>query len=198
MPLSQLAGELDVLPVSANQMVRKLEEAGLVHYAPYKGVELTPEGRRTAIRILRHRRLWEVFLSERLHLLPDAADQLACRMEHIMPAEAAERLAVYLGNPQVTPQGMPIPPAGGDDSLPPGISLADLPLATQARVVRVDAEVAGRAFLSSEGLRPGSTLQVEASGSRGALLVKTGEGNTIYITPALAEAIRVELPCRTS
>ena len=43
-PLSQLASELEVLNVSVNQMVRKLEETGLVVYLPYKGVDLTESG----------------------------------------------------------------------------------------------------------------------------------------------------------
>jgi DtxR family transcriptional regulator, Mn-dependent transcriptional regulator len=196
-PLSRLAGELNVLPVSANQMVRKLEDARLVSYAPYKGVELTLEGRLKATRILRHRRLWEVFLCEHLHIPPAEADQLACRMEHIMPPEAAERLAVFLGNPQTTPAGMPIPSTEDGDRLPPGLSLAELPLETQGRVVHIEADTAGRAFLTSEGLHPGVPVQVKATGSRGALLVQTLDGNTIYLTPALARAIRVELECKT-
>ena len=45
-PISQIADELAVLPVSVNQMVKKLEESGWVTYIPYKGVELTAEGRK--------------------------------------------------------------------------------------------------------------------------------------------------------
>ena len=43
-PLAQLAQELSVLPVSANQMVHKLKQEGILDYVPYKGVELKPEG----------------------------------------------------------------------------------------------------------------------------------------------------------
>ena len=43
-PIPHLAEELAVLPVSVNQMVKKLAEAGFVEYIPYKGVELTAEG----------------------------------------------------------------------------------------------------------------------------------------------------------
>jgi DtxR family Mn-dependent transcriptional regulator len=81
-PVSRLAEELAVLPVSVNQMIHKLEESGLVKYTQYKGVTLTETGIRQANNILRSRRLWEVFLVERLHYIPDEAESLACRLEH--------------------------------------------------------------------------------------------------------------------
>ena len=58
-PISQLAEELDISPVSTNQMCRKLEEKDLVEYQPYKGVTLTLQGEVIALRVLRKRRLWE-------------------------------------------------------------------------------------------------------------------------------------------
>ena len=69
-PLTRLASELDVQPVSVNQMVKKLEEAGKVIYVPYKGGSLSAKGKKQALHILRHRRLWEVFLVEKLHFTP--------------------------------------------------------------------------------------------------------------------------------
>ena len=65
-PIPEIAEKLDVQPVSVNQMVKKLAEAGLVKYTPYKGVELTADGKDISSRILRHRRLWEVFLVKNL------------------------------------------------------------------------------------------------------------------------------------
>ena len=111
-PVSQLAAELNVLPVSANQMIRKLEETGWVCYTPYKGVSLTEEGAALALQILRHRRLWEVFLVEKLKIPVAEAAELACRLEHFLPVDAAERLAIYLGNPGISPTGSPIPQPG--------------------------------------------------------------------------------------
>ena len=45
-PIPRLAEEMDVQTVSANQMVRKLDEEGLVTYQPYKGVSFTQPGSR--------------------------------------------------------------------------------------------------------------------------------------------------------
>nr|NIW41516.1 metal-dependent transcriptional regulator [candidate division Zixibacteria bacterium] len=74
--MSELASALSVQPVSVNQMIRKMDEEGLVNYHPYKGVEFKPEGRQLVLRILRYRRLWEVFLVTHLKMPLDEADKL--------------------------------------------------------------------------------------------------------------------------
>ncbi|MCP4226088.1 MAG: metal-dependent transcriptional regulator, partial [Actinomycetia bacterium] len=43
-PVPRLAQALEVSRVSANEMVKKLAERGLVAYTPYKGADLTAEG----------------------------------------------------------------------------------------------------------------------------------------------------------
>jgi DtxR family Mn-dependent transcriptional regulator len=110
LPLAGLAQALGISPISANQMVRRLEGRGLVEYHPYHGVILTPAGCRVAGRVLRGRRLWACFLSDHLGYSPDEADTLACSLEHVTPPEAADRLARFLGDPAADPNGRPIPP----------------------------------------------------------------------------------------
>jgi DtxR family Mn-dependent transcriptional regulator len=61
--VSGIAKDLDVTPVAANQMLKKLEVAGHVDYTPYKGVRLTDSGAALASTVLRNRRLWGLFLS---------------------------------------------------------------------------------------------------------------------------------------
>jgi DtxR family Mn-dependent transcriptional regulator len=61
-----LADRLGVTPASASGMVKKLDGLGLVRHVPYKGVELTPEGERVALEVLRHHRLLELYLAEDL------------------------------------------------------------------------------------------------------------------------------------
>ena len=114
-PLPALAQARSIMPASVNQMVRKLADEGLVTYIPYKGIVLTPAGTNIATRILRYRRLWEVFLVKKLKLALASADQLACRLEHLTTDEVADRLSDYLGDPQLSPQGKPIPRSPRDD-----------------------------------------------------------------------------------
>jgi len=191
-PLSQLATELDVAPVSANQMIRKLEEGGLVAYTPYKGVSLTSEGRRLALRILRHRRLWEVFLVEHLQYAPADAETLACRMEHAIPEEAAARLAAFLGNPTVSPQGRPIPEPGPGSLIPTDISLSQLKPAEGCQVAQVTADAATRAFLASEGVLPGARATVLAIGGHGSMLLGTEQGRSVHLSEDLVSSIWVK------
>jgi Mn-dependent DtxR family transcriptional regulator len=48
-PLSKLAEELDISPVSVNEMCRKLQENGLINYQPYKGASLTPRDQKKPV-----------------------------------------------------------------------------------------------------------------------------------------------------
>ena len=46
----EVAERLGVTPATATSMLKRLASLGLVTYAPYKGVELTPAGRRSRSR----------------------------------------------------------------------------------------------------------------------------------------------------
>jgi len=192
-PISQLAKELEVLPVSANQMVRKLAENDLIVYTPYKGVSLTAQGARLALHILRHRRLWEVFLVERLAYTPEEAHNLACRLEHTLPAEAAERLAEFLGNPTSNPLGEPIPRNPSEKTLPAGKPLSDLYAGQAGRVASIQADMAGRSFLLAQGVAPGAAVRVLARSSSGEVLVGLGGGAAIHLADPLTRDITITI-----
>lgn len=192
-PISALAEELAVSPVSANQMCRKLEERGMVHYEPYKGVTLTLHGEAVAMRVLRRRRLWEVFLAEKLGLAPDKAEEIACRFEHVTPDGLAERLAGFLGNPTLSPQHEPIPPSIGAAVRRPRLALSALAAGQQAQVCQIMADEPVRDFLRSHGLAHGALVKVLATASDGGLLIETGQG-TLTLTPDIVRLIEVTAP----
>jgi DtxR family Mn-dependent transcriptional regulator len=176
-PISRLADELSIQPVSANQMVHKLTEENLVSYEPYKGVELTLKGRQVAQRILRYRRLWEVFLVEKLGVSPVEADALACRFEHVTPARVIDQLAEFLDHPPYNPSGLAIPDTDGTDLEPTTKPLADVPLGEVRRIAHLDIiEVATLNFLNSVGILPGTTVIPIAMSGDGELLLKVGDG----------------------
>lgn len=99
LPLGALAEALSISPVSANQMVRRLADRGLVDYHPYHGVVLTAGGRAAARRVLRGRRLWAGFLVEHLGFATEEADALACEFEHVTPPLLADRLEAFMARP---------------------------------------------------------------------------------------------------
>jgi DtxR family Mn-dependent transcriptional regulator len=190
-PLSTLAAEMDVLPVSANQMIRKLEECGLVVYIPYRGVDLTPEGNQKALKTLRLRRLWEVFLVERLKVHPEEANNLACKMEHIIPDEAAERLALFLGNPVLSPRGEPIPSSDNLNGMAADIPLAALQAGRTGQISRIQTDSACRSFLNAQGVSAGEEVRMIACSSNGAALVSTRQHVNLNLDGDLAGSLWV-------
>ena len=190
-PLSAMAQARSIMPASVNQMVRKLADAGLLTYVPYKGIELTPVGTSIATRILRYRRLWETFLVKKLRLAATTADALACRLEHLTTDEVAERLDQYLGEPQVSPQGKPIPRISTVEEPVRWVPLNQVRVGQKSKVLHLNAEAATRAFLAGEGLVPGATVKLTALGAAGAALVEI-DGHNTHLSPAIAAGVLVQ------
>ncbi|MEA3397404.1 MAG: metal-dependent transcriptional regulator, partial [Chloroflexota bacterium] len=190
-PLSQLADDLSISPVSANEMCRKLQEHGLVIYRPYKGASLTPEGERRAYRVLRRHRLWEVFLVDKLGFDYDQSHEAACQLEHVTSTLLADRLNAFLGYPAVNPRGEPIPRTDGSLAARALLPLAKLSTGQRGHVVRCDVDEAARAFLAERGMRPGARFTVVAT-AEDSLLVQIG-GAHISLARSLGENVQVEL-----
>jgi DtxR family Mn-dependent transcriptional regulator len=189
-PLPLLAEELEVQAVSVNQMIRKLEEAGLVSYEPYKGVSFTDEGTQEAMAILRHRRLWETFFVEHLGYTSHEADALACRMEHITETEIADRLSQYLNHPQASPTGKVIPQSGSQVTQFNHISLSSLQAGESAEVVAIKANIATTSYLQGQNIGPGTLINVQAVSSNKTWLIYT-EKDSLSLTEEIADAILV-------
>jgi DtxR family Mn-dependent transcriptional regulator len=191
-PVAVLAKDLQVSVASANEMVRKLASRGFITYEPYHGVELTANGALVAERVLRTRRLWALFLAEKLGFSPKDADDQACLLEHVTIPEATERLAEYLGDPTTGPLGHRIPRTGQAPSQPAAVRLTELNVGRRAEVVSIAAPEQVRAFLSAEGLVPGAGFVVAGFGSTGVLLeLDAGMVNLAGETASLVEVREV-------
>ena len=108
---STLARTMGVAPPSATAMVKKLAALGLAEHEAYRGVRLTAAGERIALETLRHHRLLELYLTQRLDLGLDAVHAEADRLEHALSEELEERIDRALGFPTHDPHGDPIPDA---------------------------------------------------------------------------------------
>ena len=191
-PLPALAQARSIMPASVNQMVRKLADEGLVTYIPYKGIALTPAGSAIAMRILRYRRLWEVFLVKKLKLALGPADQLACRLEHLTTDEVADRLCEYLGDPQLSPQGKPIPRVLHDEDLHPTVCINKTRVGQRSRVSQLRGEGVAKGFLQGEGIVSGATLAVMALGGDGSVLLEV-DGRLTHLSAAIADSVLVQV-----
>ena len=94
---------------SATAMTKRLAELGLVERLPYRGVALTDAGRRGALEVLRHHRLLERYLADRLGLSLDEVHAEADRLEHALSEELEAKIDAELGYPTHDPHGDPIP-----------------------------------------------------------------------------------------
>jgi DtxR family Mn-dependent transcriptional regulator len=189
--LSRLAEMLEVSPVSANQMIKKLAARHLVDYVPYKGVELTSSGREIAAQVLRGRRLWALFLAEELGLSPVRADAIACDLEHVTTPDLADRLSRLLGDPSRGPQGRPIPPGGRDQVMGRSLPLSEVTAGNSATVLEVTGSPSTRSFLDGEGIVVGSEILVLAVGREGDCLVRTESGE-LHLAEPVATAVKVD------
>ncbi|MCQ3937084.1 MAG: metal-dependent transcriptional regulator [Chloroflexi bacterium] len=178
--VSRLAERLNVTPVSANEMVRRLGEQGLVTHTPYKGVSLTKRGREAAVNVLRRQRLWEVFLHDHLKIEWAQIYEFACALEHATAPEVTEALAVFLGNPATCPRGNPIPAADGSFKPVDGFPLSELKAGERARVMAVNATMTDvLRYLQERAILPGCELKVlEAAPLQGPLTLLVGDRET--------------------
>jgi DtxR family Mn-dependent transcriptional regulator len=190
-PVSFIADRLSVSGVSANQMIRKLASRELVVYEPYRGVSLTPSGGSVASSILRSRRLWGVFLADRLGLSAGRADEIACDLEHVTPGDVADRLSDFLGDPMAGPKGRAIPSGDGPAPTAPVETLSDSAAGSRHIVVAVDVPSSVAAFLEEQGLMPGVTIKVLGVGAHGDRLVSI-DGTCLDLDVDVTDGIVVE------
>ena len=139
--LQSLSGALAASGNRAAEILYRLEERELVTSVE-GGYQLTDEGRRYALRIVRIHRLWERYLSDHTGLDPEAWHDEAELREHRTSPEEANALSASLGDPLYDPHGDPIPTAGGDIVEPQGKPLNELPVGELAEIVHVEDEPA--------------------------------------------------------
>src|SRR2546427_8047143 len=110
---SDIAAMLEVSSPSVSGMVKRLSETGLIEHVPYRGVQLTPQGRRAALRMIRRHRILELYLTQHLGYDWGGVHAEAERLEHAGSDDLIQRMASALGPPQYDPHRGPIPPAAG-------------------------------------------------------------------------------------
>jgi DtxR family Mn-dependent transcriptional regulator len=190
---SSLSERLGVSAPSVTEMIKKLAEEGILAYAPYKGVELTAEGRKRALKILRRHRLWELFLVEVLkypwHEIHDEAD----RLEHFTSEKLERRLDEALGFPRKDPHGDAIPTTDGSIERVEYRSLSEVKTGETVTVARVnDASAQVLQYASRLGIGLKKRIKVkEHVEFDGSFRVTIGRKEQ-FVSAKLAENIFVE------
>jgi DtxR family Mn-dependent transcriptional regulator len=153
---SDIAHLLELSAPSVTGMVKRLSEQGLLEHIPYRGVQLTDEGRRAALRMVRRHRLIEAYLVEFLGYSWDTVHDEAERLEHAVSDTMVERMATALGDPIVDPHGDPIPSADGSSEELACTPLSDIPVGETVEIHRVHESQPERLrYIASLGIKPG-------------------------------------------
>ncbi len=188
---ARLAERLGHSAPAVSEMIRRLRDEGYLQ-TEGRSLSLTESGRVLAESVVRKHRLAERLLTDVIGLPWENSHIEACRWEHVISDDVAERLVILLGNPTTCPHGNPIPGAGED--LRQLTALADARVGEHLRLERVTEQVeidkASLSYLSDHGFVPGKEALVASRAPDGTLTLDLG-GSSIALGPALAQQLFV-------
>ena len=191
---SQVAEVLGVTAASASNMLTRLDQLGYVAQVKRRGVVLTAEGRQAALEVVRHHRLLETFLVDRLGLSWDEVHREAEVLEHHISETLEAHIAEALGHPERDPHGHPIPSIAGALPASRADRLATLEAGAGGRIVSVsDHDPELLRFLADLGLVPGRGIEVlERLPFGGPVRVSVEGAEPVEVPPEAAAAVQVE------
>ncbi len=173
---SKLAEMFGVKAPSVTGMLRRLHYRGWIRYRRYRPPELTEQGRRLAVRLIRRHRILETFLVQFLNYTTEDVHDEVRLLEHTVSDKLLERIDTKLGHPAYSPYGDPIPDEDGNMPEKHLIPLTDLEEGGRAILSRVDhrshKELAG---LSEIGGHPGRPISRLNDPMVGKLVVSVGD-----------------------
>lgn len=191
----RVADMLGVSRASAGEMLKRLENDGLVERGEHREAILTPQGREVAERVVRRHRIIERLLTDFMGYTAAEAHEQADLLGDTFTDEMIERISAQLGNPERCPHGWPVDTdveQAENRELEP---LADLEPGTRAEIVRLaehDGEILHLYY--DEGLVPGTRIElrmverdsdrftVRLNGDERALSEKAAAG--LFVRPA--------------
>lgn len=181
---------------SVSDGMRRLGEAGLVHYSPYASIELTELGRKHALAMVRRHRMIETFLVEVLGYRWDQVHDEAENLEHAVSDFMIDQLDKQLGFPTRDPHGDPIPRADGTIVIPNAVQLNLVPIESKAQVRRIsDADPGLLKFFDEHKIGLDTKLEVlEPEQYSNDLSIKIpGLDKPLALGRAAAQALYVEI-----
>jgi DtxR family Mn-dependent transcriptional regulator len=192
-PTRDLAQRLGISSPSVSEMVTRLTAQGLVVHDRYRGQQLTREGRKVALELVRHHRLLEMFLVQVLGYSWDEVHDEAERLEHVISERMEQRIFELLGRPELDPHGHAIPTLTGKVRPVSNRPLSECRAGEKLVVQGVSDEDPVRLReLERRGLLPGTRVEViEESKFEGPISVRI-KGRRVSIPLGLARALFVE------
>jgi DtxR family Mn-dependent transcriptional regulator len=192
-PTRDLAQRLGISSPSVSEMVTRLSAQGLVVHDRYRGQQLTREGRKVALELVRHHRLLEMFLVQVLGYSWDEVHDEAERLEHVISERMEQRIFELLGRPELDPHGHAIPTLTGKVRPVSNRPLSECRAGEKLVVQGVsDDDPVRLRELERRSLLPGTRIEViEESKFEGPISVRI-KGRRVSIPLGLARALFVE------
>lgn len=182
--VTSLAGALRLNDAAIIELAGRMQAQKLI-VARGQDLDLTPDGERLALQIVRAHRLLERYFADEARLPIRAVHAAAERREHTLSPEDADRLSASLGHPTLDPHGDPIPTREGTVAPASGTPLTSWPADQTGRVVHLEDEPEiSFAQIVAEGLHVGQVLRVIES--RADRIALTDGENEFRLAPAVA------------
>jgi len=175
--ISEIAHAMNLSLSSVSEKVKRLTENGLLEHEWRENVALSQEGKQIALKMLRKRRLLELFLVKMAGYDLYEVDEEACRLEHVISDRLADALDKMLDYPKLDPHGHPIPSSDGKDLCKQAIPLSKAKLGQKLKVCQLHAfDIDQVKYIHQLGLMPGVVCEVvEITPFDGPLVLQVGE-----------------------
>lgn len=192
-PTRDLAQRLGISSPSVSEMVARLSAQGLVEHDRYRGQQLTREGRRVALELVRHHRLLEMFLVQVLGYTWDEVHDEAERLEHVISERMEQRIFELLGRPELDPHGHAIPSLRGKVRPLSERALSECRAGEKVLVQGVsDDDPARLRELERRALLPGTRIEVLTASQYESPIEVLIKGRRVHVPLGLARAMFVE------
>ena len=161
---SRVAEMLGVSRASAGEMLRRLENEGLIERGAQKEALLTPAGAERARHVVRKHRIVERLLTDFMGYTAAEAHVHADEIGEAFSDDMVARIEERLGHPERCPHGWPVDPdveQAENPELAPLAALAPGARATIVRLAEHDGELLH--WFYDQGLVPGQEIEVRAA-----------------------------------
>ena len=165
---ARVAEMLGVSRASAGEMLKRLENDGLVERGDQKEALLTPAGTERARKVVRKHRIIERFLTDFMGYTAAESHVHADELGDTFSDDMMERIAERLGHPDRCPHGWPVDTDFEQAENRELVALSELEPGDKATVVRLAEHDGGLLhWFYDQGLVPGTAVEVTSSVGNG-------------------------------
>ena len=92
---AELARNLNISRASVSEALAKLVLKGLIQYESYGAIKLTKKGKSEAVKVYHKHNILKEFFTDILLLEPNEAEELGCKIEHIISWNVMEKIRQF-------------------------------------------------------------------------------------------------------